>query len=90
MRLFQEGNAMVLLVENETPHEYLIPIRHGDVAQHKEHGEVLIQQSDEIGWHYLRKGLAEPGTDFENVGISNEDCLARSAENKTIARKSKM
>lgn len=67
-----EGDYFVLLKPNDKPHEFMVPAFNGQIAQHKEFGEIEIRHNEELGWHYLRKGYASYGCDWDNVkrGIS--------------------
>lgn len=80
MKPFQEGDSIHLLQDNEAPHEYMVPVYVGDIAVHREFGDVQIQHTEERGWHYLRWGYGSFGVDFENVGLPRELCAARMAE----------
>ena len=84
MKLYQQGDAMILLPENCSAHESLVPVEVGDIAIHREFGEVQIQHTEDRGWHYLRLGYAGFDTDFKNVALPNEICVARMAKKADV------
>lgn len=73
-RLMMEGDYFFELGEEERPHEYMVDAKHGQVAKHSEFGEVLIRNTPEIGWHYVRWGYAGHGKDWENLKTPKCNC----------------